>query len=251
MKTIIVLYRTHVYIHTNHQVLQKIIYDKISHCRELLVRCFGKLDCKIRVSHEISLFELVDREILTETDSDSENSEFGNESDSNEKEQMLKIKSDNTINIDPKVEFRPEMASIDQKKSFIGMCATILRENYDGNPLSLQSFLDKIDLIEDLTDTNLTVTLISFIKSKLEGKAREALPDKVNTIDEIKNALKIKIKPDNSKVVAGKIAALQVRNSNYADFAKQTEELADDIERSIVIEGMTNTKAHEMAIEKT
>ena len=169
-----------------------IIYDKISHCRELLVRCFGKLDCKIRVSHEISLFELVDREILTETDSDSENSEFGNESDSNEKEQMLKIKSDNTINIDPKVEFRPEMVSIDQKKSFIGMCATILRENYDGNPLSLQSFLDKIDLIEDLTDTNLTVTLISFIKSKLEGKAREALPDKVNTIVEIKNALKIK-----------------------------------------------------------
>ena len=61
-----------------------IIYNKISHCRELLVRCFGKLDCKIRVPLEISLFELVDREILTETDSDSENSEFGNESDSNE-----------------------------------------------------------------------------------------------------------------------------------------------------------------------
>lgn len=201
--------------------------------------------------HEISLFELVDREILTETDSDSEIANLETRAIVTKKKQMLKIKSDNTINIDPKVEFRPEMASIDQKKYFIGMCATILWENYDSNPLSLQSVLDKIDLIEDLTEANLTVTLISFIKSKLEGKARKALPDKVNTIDEIKTALKIKIKPDNSKVVAGKIAALQVRNINYADFAKQTEELADDIGRSIVIEGMTKTKAHEMAIEQT
>ena len=78
-----------------------------------------------------------------------------------------------------------------------------------------------------------------------------AKPENVVTIEEIKIALKNKIKPDNPKVVAGKIAALQVKNNNYADLAKQTEELADVLERSLVIEGITKVKAHEMAIEQT
>lgn len=225
--------------------------EKILHCREILVRCFGKLGCKIRVPHDISLFELVDREILTEPESGSESTELGNESDSSEEEDSEEIVKENTGGIKRKAKFEITMATVEQKRSFISMCANILRENYDGNPLSLQSFFDKIDLIQDLTDANLTVTLVSFVKSKLEGKAREALPENVSTIDQIKTALKNKIKPDNSKVVAGKIAALQVRNNNYADFAKQSEELADALERSLVIEGITKDKAHEMAIEQT
>ena len=48
------------------------ICARISHCRELLVKCFGKLNCKIRVPHDSSLLELIDKEILTDTDSESE-----------------------------------------------------------------------------------------------------------------------------------------------------------------------------------
>lgn len=54
------------------------------------------------------------------------------------------------------------MATPEQKKSFISMCATIIRENYSGDPLALESFIDKITLIEDLTDENLTGTFIAF-----------------------------------------------------------------------------------------
>lgn len=144
-----------------------------------------------------------------------------------------------------------EMATAAQKKEFIGMCASIIRENYDGNPLSLEAFLDKIALIEELVEDNLVNTLISFIKSKLEGKAREALPENVTSINDIKVALKAKIKPENSKVIAGKIAALQVRSGNYPEFTKQAEALADALERSLVIEGISKQKATEMAIEQT
>lgn len=42
-----------------------------------------------------------------------------------------------------------------------------------------------------------------------------------------------------------------MRNNNYAEFAKQAEELADSLKRSLVIEGMTQVKAHELAIEQT
>ncbi|KAI8120102.1 hypothetical protein CVS40_8608 [Lucilia cuprina] len=142
------------------------------------------------------------------------------------------------------------MATTEQKKSFIGMCASIIRDNYD-DPLSLDSFLNKIDLIEELTEPNLTTNFVHFIKSKLEAKAREALPDNVTTIDEIKTALKTNIKPDSSKVIAGKISALTVKNDNFADFSKQAELLADAFKRSLTVEGITKKKAHEMAVEQT
>ncbi|XP_017467528.1 PREDICTED: putative uncharacterized protein DDB_G0278921 [Rhagoletis zephyria] len=144
-----------------------------------------------------------------------------------------------------------KIATPEQKKSFISVCASIIRENYSGDPLSLASFIDKITLIEELSDESLTTTFIAFLKSKLEGKARESLPTQISSVSQIKEALSNKIKPDNSKVVAGKISALKVHNNNYSDFAKQVEELADSLERSLIIEGMTQAKAHEMAVEQT
>lgn len=205
-------------------------------CRELLIQCFGRLCCRIHVPHEIELFEFIINTTLTDSESCSEICESDEE---------LIIEKGNNIST------KLIMASIAEKKVFLNMCATMLRDNYDGNPLTLESFLDKIELIEELTEPNLESTLISFVKSKLEAKAREVLPDKISSVEEIKIALKTGIKPDNSKVIAGKIAALTVRNSNYADFSKQAEDLADALKRSLILEGITKTKAHEMAIEQT
>ena len=83
--------------------------------------------------------------------------------------------------------------------------------------------MDKIDLIEDLTEPNLQTTFINFVKSKLDGKARETLPDRIERKADIKTALEKGIKPDNSKVIAGKIAALNVRNNVFTEFSKQVE----------------------------
>ncbi|XP_036346783.1 myb-like protein D, partial [Rhagoletis pomonella] len=82
-------------------------------------------------------------------------------------------------------------------------------------------------------------------------KAREAIPTEVSSVGQIKDALRNRIKPDNSKVVAGKIASLHVINNNYTEFAKRVEELSDALERFLIIEGMTQSKAHEMAVEQT
>ncbi|XP_036347441.1 putative uncharacterized protein DDB_G0277255 [Rhagoletis pomonella] len=87
--------------------------------------------------------------------------------------------------------------------------------------------------------------------ANLEGKAREAIPTEVNSVRQIKDAMRNRIKPDNSKVVAGKIASLHVTNNNYTEFAKRVEELSDELERYLIIEGMTQSKAHEMAVEQT
>lgn len=48
----------------------------------------------------------------------------------------------------------------------------MIRDNYNGDPLALDFFIDKVNLIKELTDENLNPTLVSFVKLKLQGKAR-------------------------------------------------------------------------------
>lgn len=226
--------------------LKSSIHKKILYCRELLLKCLRKLECKIKVPYGVNLFQLVEREDLM--NSESKIDILNDDKDKLEVERKvgndIGLEDGNSLNI-----FK--MATIEEKTKFISMCSNIIRENYDGNPLTLNSFIDKINLIEELTASNLNTCFISFLKSKLDGKAREVLPENISSVDQIKNALKNRIKPDNSKVVAGRIASLNVKQNNYADFAKNVEELADALERSLVIEGITKDKAHEMATEQT
>lgn len=142
------------------------------------------------------------------------------------------------------VEKMANMATLDEKTEFLKLCASQIRENYSGNPLELEFFNDKLNLLKDLTKDNLKTTLISFVKSKLEAKAREIIPSNIVELDEIITALRSKIRPDNSKVIAGKIAALQIKNNNFSEFRKIVEELSDALERTLIIEGMTQEKAH-------
>ncbi|XP_065370876.1 myb-like protein P [Calliphora vicina] len=178
---------------------------------------------------------------MSETDISDSNSESEIKG---QQENYLSIETTDNIN-------NFDMASIEEKTKFISMCSSIIRENYNGNPLTLNSFIDKINLIEEITAPNLNTCLISFIKSKLDGKAREVLPNQIISTDQIKDILKNRIKPDSSIVVAGRIAALNIKQNNYTDFAKNVEDLADALERSLVIEGITREKAHEMAIDQT
>lgn len=226
---------------------QKEIFNKIIHCRELLCKCFCKLNCKIKIPFGVDLFEEIQRDILTASESETEASASDSDSETGiGGERIFHFKNTGTGNKNISV-----MASLEEKTKFITMCSNIIRENYDGNPLNLNSFLDKINLIQEITASNLNTCLISFLKSKLDGKAREVLPENITSIDQIKDLLKAGIKPDSSKVVAGRIAGLHIKDNNYTVFAKNVEDLADALRRSLVIEGMTKEKAREMAIEST
>ena len=45
-------------------------YRRLVHCKELLVRYFGRLDCGIYVSPDAFLFKLVNRNVMSEFDSE-------------------------------------------------------------------------------------------------------------------------------------------------------------------------------------
>lgn len=92
---------------------------------------------------------------------------------------------------------------------------------------------------------------VKFIKSKLEGRALECLPEEVTQMDHITSALKTTIKPESSKVIEGKIMALRIDKGNLSKFNEQAEKLSEALRRSLIIEGISKKKAEEMTITKT
>lgn len=150
----------------------------------------------------------------------------------------------------PHQEEQPIMALTNPE--FLKIASSHINKVYSGDPLALTSFTDSIRLLESIATTDgLRTFLISFIKTKLDGRAREYITATHTTIDSIINALQSNIKPDNSKVLAGRILSLRLNLNNQADFAEKAETLAEAFRRSLVIEGISNDKAIEMSIEKT
>lgn len=136
--------------------------------------------------------------------------------------------------------------------NFFKLASATLNYNYSGDPLKLTSFIDSVELLESVSDSADTKTLlVSFVKTKLEGNARECLPEKCDSLDQIKTALRSKIKPDGAKVVEGRMLALRLDRNSVQDFTRKAEELSDAFRRALVVEGIPSTKADELTIDKT
>lgn len=144
-----------------------------------------------------------------------------------------------------------EENTMEAKREFLKMANGTINKNYSGDPLGLTAFINSIGLLESVTEQNQQGLLLTFVKTRLEGRAIEAIDNTVNTIDELITQLRNKIKPENSKVITGKMTALRMQRSNPQEFAKEAAELADALQRSLVIEGISYEKANEMTVDKT
>lgn len=126
-----------------------------------------------------------------------------------------------------------------------------ITKNFDGNPLQLKAFLIALTVLDGLIEVNNKDLVIQSVLSKLEGKALECMPDDVDSFNKIKEILKKFIVYDNSKIIAGRMEALRADKTNLTEFTQKAESLADDLQRSLMAEGMTKEKALEMSVDKT
>lgn len=117
-------------------------------------------------------------------------------------------------NIPTTVDNMAQMTGLD----FMNLASRAINNNYDGNPLSLESFINSVELLSDICHDAIKETFFRIVKSKLEGRAvecRKGAPN-VTTVDHIieTTALKAQIKPNNSKVIAGRMLALFLNRQN-------------------------------------
>lgn len=200
---------------------QSVVRSDLLQVRDKLSRCFGKLNCKSTLTPNILA------SIGEEKTSDSDDSEY----------------RETFEDMAPP----PEITVLE----FFKTAGQILHANYSGDPLALEAFINSIELLKTIAGQTHLNLLQQIIRSKLVGKALESIPDNANTVDAIIAALRAGIKPDNSKVIAGRMMALRIDKTAANDFTKQAEDLADALRRSLIVEGISQKKAQEMVIEKT
>lgn len=134
---------------------------------------------------------------------------------------------------------------------FLKLCGSQINKPFDGDPLLLQAFIDTVNLLKTVVPADGTETLRLFVLSKLTKKARECLRTNPKTIEEIIEDLNKYIKPDNSKIVEGRLIALKCNQGKLHEFSEQAEELAEALQRTLIIEGVSQEKAKQMTIERT
>lgn len=133
---------------------------------------------------------------------------------------------------------------------FLRLCAQTINRNFTGDPLSLNSFINSIKLLETVQGNHEKI-LTQFITTKLEGKALESVPSTPKNVKEIIESLRNAIKPDSSKVIESKMLALRLDNTKLQDYTTQVEQFAENLQRSLIVEGISQLKAKSMAVEKT
>lgn len=135
------------------------------------------------------------------------------------------------------------MSTSPTKLEILRLCGeTII--TYSGDPLALEAFINSIDLIHSIVTDAHVPLLVSFVKTRLHGRALEAISGNDSTIESIKSSLRRQIKPENEKIIRGKMAALRADNVPLQDFAKQAEGLADSLKRALVLDGIPGSKAN-------
>lgn len=253
--------------------------------RYKLVKCFGNLRVTIRLDPQILKLiteeNIVQRpysteplsstinpgaqsfELSEESNSDGEYSDAEDQTKQDIEQSLSLLEqtlvtsdedSDNTDDTDDTndiSEHDENTIAIMDAAQVVSLISKLCPNNFSGDPLTLNSFITSIDLVVSVVGVNQPAIVFAYIKSKLTGKALEAIPDDVATVNGIKEALKAAIKPENSKVIAGKMSALRADNKNKTEFAKVAEELAEAFQRASISEGIPQAKSMEMAIDET
>lgn len=134
---------------------------------------------------------------------------------------------------------------------FYKICTQQLNTTYTGDPLGLPPLIDAIELLQFMDEQKAYENIIlRVLKTKLMGVAREYLPRNA-TLDEIKKILKEKIKVKNSKVIMGQLMALKADRTNFAEYSKRAEDLAEQFNRALILEKVPSDTANEWTIDKT
>lgn len=136
-----------------------------------------------------------------------------------------------------------------EKIQFLMLASQIINCNYAGDPSSLMSFINSVELLERIANSQEEILRL-FILSKLEGRALVAVSVNQNTIDEIKDSLKKNIRYDQSNLISAKIQALPYERLSLLQFIDQCKTLASDYQRSLIDEGFTKSLAIQETISK-
>lgn len=238
--------------------------DQRVEIQNLLIECLRKLkDCfnilSLEYPFSATTFDEIDIEKVTEIETAPQQLAFGtgdlsdqelNSSTANGESNIQNSSATITPPFNTTVNSTPSRKMAQTKDNFIALANRIIHSKFSGDPLALDSFIDSIKLLDSLCEADNKALLIPFLMTRLEGEAREAIEEIPVDVDELIDELKEHIKPENSKVIAGRILALRADKTSLFKFSERAEELAEQYRRSLCREGFTKEKAKAETVEK-
>lgn len=127
--------------------------------------------------------------------------------------------------------------------------ASSMIKPFSGEQAQLESFIVNVNLVKSVCTSELMPIFVSFVNGRLEGKARDYIPE-ASSIEEIVENLRKHIKPEASAVLEAKLGAVNLDTKNLSSFAEEIERLSDKLIHALVLEGVTAKKAIEMSVIK-
>lgn len=145
-----------------------------------------------------------------------------------------------------------ENKSTDNKKDtmtpveFLNLATKLLPE-FNGEVENLQKFLNALDLLNSIKETH-EILAVQLIKTKLTQKAQKLITTE-NSVEEIKNTLKAKVKGETSVSASSKLLCAKQNNKTGDEFIKEIELLANKLETAYISDGMTADLAQTFATQ--
>lgn len=180
---------------------KQVVVKRFYKIRDKLVTIFDNLNIKTRIPYN---FNSSLDETITDSDTDEE------ETDIDDKMPLTAME-------------------------FMNFASRILPE-FDGKPENLQRFIDAIELINTQKDTHNDIA-IHLIKTKLVGATRNIIGQE-NTIADIINVLKTKVKGESTEVLTAKMMSLKQNGKQANQFTKEIEELTRALTNAYITEGV-------------
>lgn len=139
-----------------------------------------------------------------------------------------------------------KMAALTPEK-IIDIVAKIMPNDYNGSPLMLSNTIDKLEILRDsVNHAENQKLLISLIKAKFCSKARDALGDNIETIDDVITALKENCKGQSSWQIATTLEGIRV--GNRAKYVTDLTELTEKLKHAFILEGTSKDAANKYSI---
>lgn len=123
-------------------------------------------------------------------------------------------------------------------------------KSYDGSVTKLQGFLDSLELVKTVMSTH-EATVVTFIKSRLSGPARDCINETVNSVDRMIAALRNSIKTPSSGELEAKLHSLSAYKKDRSVFCNEMQELANALKHAYITEGLNNQIAEQYAARET
>lgn len=144
-------------------------------------------------------------------------------------------------------QLRENIATMANPPTFDIKTATALIQTYDGSPSGLDAFIDSVALLGDLTPAALTATAIKFLKTRLNGKARTALPPNPQSLNEITDAIKQACKSSETPdTLLAKLKATK-NKGDQQKFCDEVEEISQKLSTLYVDSKIPVEVANKMA----